>query len=458
MPALKKYTTNSPQSGVYIVANVGGANPVTLQVTQLGRRMFERLGYNPGDDVPTRFVWSLYDVGILYTENTLNQDPELPEDPAKVFEQLEVPGKLTPEERTELIEWLSEYNGPNASQVNSLRETLEKERSKDRGSVEATTQQPGETRSTTSDTASSSKNIAGRFLDIAVQAAGYEQIPDQSGESYVNCFVLIVEVTNHADANWEFRPNELSVTTTSGTSLGESHGVYPRQQLGQYSTSKTTINPTASTQIALIYPVENGPIEIGHLEYTASIRRRLTGVRYDTPINSEHERISIDIDSNSLQPLPDDLQFDQTHLDIQTKASIERATAIDIDLVGWEWSERQEIMFIFLEIENNTPKALSPMLLDFTAVSEDGYAFNQDGDGSYRGLPNKWATTRIHIPSGARGRVLLPFGSDQPFIPKQLLLERSYNTVQVEFDNETIENNQGAPESVDISEIQIGFR
>jgi hypothetical protein len=458
MPALKQYTPDSPQSGVYIIANVGGSHPVTLQVTQLGRRIFERLGYKPGDDVPTRFVWSLYDVGILYTEGTLNQDPELPADPAEVFEQLEVPGKLTPAERADLMEWLAEYNGPNESQVSSLREALEAERGDEKGSVDTTTQQSGGTRSTTSEPPSTSKEIAGRFLDIEVRAAGYREIPDRSQESYIECFVLLVEVSNYADADWDFNPRkEVTVTTKSGTSLGKPLEPFPRE-LGEYSAGGTTISPSASRQIVLIYPAEDGVLDVGQLEYNAKLLHRHAGISHDDSASSDYERISIDIDVESLPPLPKDLNLNQVWLNLRTEDSIERATAIDIELVGWEWSEREQIMFLFLEIENNTPNALSPMRVDFTVVSEEGYTFNQAGDGSYRGLPDAWATVTIHIPTGARGRVMLPFGTDKPFIPKQLFLERSEATVQVESDDETIEHSWGAPDAVDISDIRIDFR
>lgn len=459
MPALKKYTADSPQSGVYIVANVGGLHPITLQVTPLGRRILERLDYAPGDDVPTQFVWSMYDVGILYTENTLDQNPELPGDPAEVFEQLNVPGKLTREERAELIEWLTEYSGPNASEVDSLRATLEAERAADSGPADATDSRSSDGHATATEASSPAKRTTGRFLDIEVLASGVRPIPDRSEESYVECFVLVVEVSNHADADWDFYPDtEVTVITESGTALGKPLSVVPRRNLNQYSTGRRTISPSASAQFALIYPTEDGPIEVSRLEYSAKPLHRHAGVAPRDPGSSDPEHINVDIDPDSLSTLPGDLDFERTRLDVQTETSNERATAVDIDLVGYEWSERLGIMFVFLEVENSTPGPLTPALSDFTVVSEAGYAYNELGDGSYEGLPDAWATLMIRIPTGARGRVLLPFGSDHAFTPKRLSLERRSSTVEVEFTDETIAASQGAPDSVAISDIRISFR
>ena len=453
MPALKKYTANSPQSGVYIVANVGGLHPITLQVTPLGQRILEQLGYSSSDDVPTQFVWSLYDVGILYTKKTLDQDPDIPEDPAAVFERLNVPGKLTPEERTELIEWLAEYSGPNASQVDSLRETLETERT-----ANATGSPSSDGQSTPTKVSSPSTSNTGHFLDLEVLGSGFRTIPDRTEESYVECFVLLVEVTNRADAEWDFHSDiELTVITKSGTALGKQLSVSAKKDLSQYSTGRTTISPNASAQLALIYSAEDGPIEVSRLEYNAKPLHRHAGMGPGDPGSSDQERISINIDSDSLPPLPENLDFERTHLKSQTEISKARATSVEIDLMGYEWSERLGIMFVFLEVENNTPEPLTPSLSKFTVVSEAGYAYNQTSGGSYEGLPNAWATMIIRIPTDARGRVLLPFGSDHSFSPKRLLLERRSDTIEVEFDDAVIAASQGAPESVNIEDIRISF-
>lgn len=127
MPTLKEYTEDSDQSGFYILANVGQSHPVTLQVTNLGKQILQKCGYESGDNVPTKIVWSMFDVGILYTSSTINEPPEVTEDTDEIFRQLNVANKLTSEERSRLINYLKEYSGPNEAQVKSLQNELQEQ-------------------------------------------------------------------------------------------------------------------------------------------------------------------------------------------------------------------------------------------------------------------------------------------------------------------------------------------
>lgn len=125
MPTLKSYTDDSPQSGHYILANVGGSRPITIQVTELGEQILQKAGYGGGDNVPTKVVWSMFDIGILYTSGTINDPPKTVDDPDETFRQLGIANKLSEREQVQLIRYLNEYSGPNQAEVDDLRETLE---------------------------------------------------------------------------------------------------------------------------------------------------------------------------------------------------------------------------------------------------------------------------------------------------------------------------------------------
>ncbi|WP_299330836.1 SHOCT domain-containing protein [Haloplanus sp.] len=125
MPELKSYTDDSPKTGHYILANVGGSHPITIQVTDLGERILRKAGYRGGDNVPTTVVWSMFDIGILYTSGTINDPPETVDDPDETFRQLGVANNLTEREREQLLNYLNEYTGPNQAEVDDLRETIE---------------------------------------------------------------------------------------------------------------------------------------------------------------------------------------------------------------------------------------------------------------------------------------------------------------------------------------------
>lgn len=125
MPELKAYTDDSAKSGHYILANVGAPHPITIQVTDLGDQILQKAGYSSGDNVPTNVVWSMFDVGILYTSGTINDPPEAGENPDKTFRQLGVANKLSTQEQNQLLSYLDEYTGPNQDEVSALRDSLE---------------------------------------------------------------------------------------------------------------------------------------------------------------------------------------------------------------------------------------------------------------------------------------------------------------------------------------------
>lgn len=129
MPKIKQYVDNSDKDGSYILANVGGDSPVTLQVTDVAEKILHRTGYEPESNVPTSVVWSMYDVGLLYTSNVVDDTPVVGDRTDKIFQQLGVSGKLTYEERENLLGYLREYNGPRQDEVANLRDDIKQAQS-----------------------------------------------------------------------------------------------------------------------------------------------------------------------------------------------------------------------------------------------------------------------------------------------------------------------------------------
>jgi len=125
MPTLNRYTEKSEKEGFYVRANVGGESPVTLQVTALATQIFKSVGYEDGDSIPTKLVWAMYDLDMLYTLSSIDLD-STPDniDPSTVLRNLDIESELTEEERARLISYLEAYTGPNADHVTELREQL----------------------------------------------------------------------------------------------------------------------------------------------------------------------------------------------------------------------------------------------------------------------------------------------------------------------------------------------
>lgn len=127
MPTLNRYTKNSEQSGYYIRANVGGTAPITLQVSALAYRVFQLLEYAPGDSIPTKLVWSMYDLGLVYTLNSFSptQDQNSTEDISAFIEELDSDNSLSDGDQNYIINQLKQYDGPDTEEVEKLIERLQ---------------------------------------------------------------------------------------------------------------------------------------------------------------------------------------------------------------------------------------------------------------------------------------------------------------------------------------------
>ncbi|MFC7070591.1 hypothetical protein ACFQL9_13135 [Halobaculum lipolyticum] len=125
MPTLRKYAPSSDTSGYYIQANVGGAYPITLQVTPLAARILRKTDHTPDGPVPTKLVWAMYDLGLLYTKKSLDTDKLDRVSTQTVFRDLNLANILSPNDRDKLIEYIDSYTGPNNGTLQKLRKELQ---------------------------------------------------------------------------------------------------------------------------------------------------------------------------------------------------------------------------------------------------------------------------------------------------------------------------------------------
>lgn len=126
MPTLNQYTKSNDKEGYYIRANIGTGSPITLQVSDLAERILELLDYDPPATVPTKLVWNMYDVGLLYTLNSLSSAMDSEEtDSSDFLAKLDLDSTLSPERENEIIRELKEYDGPDTEEVDELIERLE---------------------------------------------------------------------------------------------------------------------------------------------------------------------------------------------------------------------------------------------------------------------------------------------------------------------------------------------
>lgn len=76
MARLYEYADTSDKSGYFLRGGSSDGN-YTMRATELGRRLFDRLDYEPGivneergPRIPTQLQWAMYDVGLLKTGNS----------------------------------------------------------------------------------------------------------------------------------------------------------------------------------------------------------------------------------------------------------------------------------------------------------------------------------------------------------------------------------------------------
>jgi len=118
MPTLNKYAQSNKKTGYFVRANVGGSHPVTLQTTGVAERIFRDNGYSNGSTVPTKLIWSMYDVDLLQTESSISAPT-----PSHSFGSLSeaiTDSHLTESTREALIEYFKSYSGPHQGAINKL--------------------------------------------------------------------------------------------------------------------------------------------------------------------------------------------------------------------------------------------------------------------------------------------------------------------------------------------------
>jgi hypothetical protein len=122
MAKLKRYSDSYDKTGYYVHAPISDADhPIPLQTPDITERIYDELGYSPGDRLPDKLVWSLNDVGLHWTENQEaagNQDAGIPD-----LEDGESP-ELTDEEVETVMRVLDQQSRSHEEEISELKELL----------------------------------------------------------------------------------------------------------------------------------------------------------------------------------------------------------------------------------------------------------------------------------------------------------------------------------------------
>lgn len=167
MPTLNRYAASNSKTGFFIRANVGGSHPVTLQTTDVASQLFRETGYHDGATLPTKLVWGMYEVELLYTESSLSTQPSASADVSSLSRALDS-SALSDATRRELVDFLETYSGSKQRAVERLRVHLQREQranqpsnagdATSRGKTSSSSRGDGSTTGTRSRSSSSTKS------------------------------------------------------------------------------------------------------------------------------------------------------------------------------------------------------------------------------------------------------------------------------------------------------------
>lgn len=143
MPVLKEYAdSNKEKDGYYVHAPVSGrSHPIPLQTPQVTEEIYRQIGYKPiskgrdgGVHVPKDLTWTLYDVGLHWTEKSGPQGDPSDLDPDDLRDA--AGPDLTENDIERIIEFTEDYQGQYQSRVKDLQDKFTDESSE--GSNEGT--------------------------------------------------------------------------------------------------------------------------------------------------------------------------------------------------------------------------------------------------------------------------------------------------------------------------------
>ncbi|WP_254768411.1 hypothetical protein [Salinilacihabitans rarus] len=128
MAVLKEYADSNERDGYYVHARVSGrSHPIPLQAPEVTEEIYRQIGYKPtrkgpsgGVQVPKDLTWTLYDVGLHWTEKSGPQGDPSDLDPDDLRDAAG-PG-LTEGDIAEILDFTQDYRGQYQSRVKNLRE------------------------------------------------------------------------------------------------------------------------------------------------------------------------------------------------------------------------------------------------------------------------------------------------------------------------------------------------
>lgn len=128
MAVLKEYADSNEKDGYYVHARVSGrSHPIPLQAPEVTEEIYRQIGYKPtkkgpdgGVQVPKDLTWTLYDVGLHWTEKSGPRGDPSDLDPDDLRDAAG-PG-LSEDDIAEILGFTEDYRGKYQSRVKNLRE------------------------------------------------------------------------------------------------------------------------------------------------------------------------------------------------------------------------------------------------------------------------------------------------------------------------------------------------
>ncbi|UPV75880.1 hypothetical protein M0R89_07430 [Halorussus limi] len=114
MPYVKD---SQSQPGYHVTAKPGSGHPINLKTRPVMDRIFQKMGFGTKTAISHDLCWALYDVGLLYTENSTETDDEREKISYKLTDL-----SLSAEQRDQLARLLQKYS--NDDRIDSIKSLL----------------------------------------------------------------------------------------------------------------------------------------------------------------------------------------------------------------------------------------------------------------------------------------------------------------------------------------------
>ena len=155
----------------------------------------------------------------------------------------------------------------------------------------------------------------GEYIKIEVVGYGYEEIKLWGSEATEELSVILIEVENKSNIEWDFKPSEhISVSSTEGYSYEDAKDTF--SGVGSWNTDRTKIRRDSKSRIALLYDTIE-PIIPRKIEYSAELYWASDEIDPGDEISERMEKITVPVDESvreQLNSIPDTFRTDSAEV------------------------------------------------------------------------------------------------------------------------------------------------